>query len=203
MIDHPQASVRDLQSLAPFPRTQLYHILEGLKSHGLVTSAKERARTRYIAEDPEMLNDLIRKQEQSFAANTNAMRALIPELKNQYRSAQVGGHLKTFVGVEKYRLAYEDILKTKPQTVYTFVHTGATPLPGVDIRNDIRAKMRAHNIQEIQTNNVHMEHIELHLYAGNILYTSTNDAEPVATRIEDTYLYTMQRNIFDIVTKNV
>ena len=197
MIQHPQATVRDLQAQTPFPRTQIYHILDGLKSHGLVTGAKKRTRTRYIAEDPEQLHTLLKKREESFTKNANTVRGLIPKLKNQYRSSQVGGHLQTFVGVENYREAYEDILHTKPNLIYTFAHTGEVPLPGVDIRAEIRKNMKDIGIDEKISKKLEMENTELHLYSGKILYTSMSDAEPVATLIEDKNLYTMQRNLFD------
>ncbi len=201
MIKHPQATVRDLQSITPFPRTQLYHILDGLKSHGLVTGTKKRARTRYIAEDPEQLQTLLKKREELFQTNANTIKGLIPKLKNQYRSSQVGGYFQTFVGVENYREAYEDILHTRPNNVYTFAHTGEIPLSGVDIRADIRKKMKEIGIEEKISKKMDMKDMELHLYAGKILYTSMNDAEPVATLIEDKNLYIMQRNMFGVLAE--
>lgn len=203
MIEHPQATVRELQSLTPFPRTQLYHILNSLKKHGLVTSAKEKARTRFIAEDPDALLDVLKQKEQQFNANAESLRALIPNLKNQYKGAQLGGSFKLFVGSEKYRRAYEDIINTKPKTVFTFSYTGEAPLPGVDIRKDVRAQMNMVGIEEKKIALPSGNDVELHLYAGKVLYTVPTDAEPVATLIEDKGLYSLHRNLFDITAKTV
>ncbi|MEK7530337.1 MAG: helix-turn-helix domain-containing protein [Patescibacteria group bacterium] len=228
MLGHPQSTVAELGTRAPYPRTMLYYVLKLLMQRGLVSAKKDAWRTVYVAEDPEHLYDLVSKKEREFERDMRGIRELIPRLKNQYRLAGIRTSVRAFEGAGEYAKALADIIVSKPKEIYSYeVLTGKKP--AVETRHAHDARRITHKIKKnilffnhpdalrsirdrryddytqfraLQEKLVVPFSVDLTLYEGKLLYTTHYDAhEPTATLIEDHALYEMQKNIFDTLWK--
>lgn len=228
MLDNPRSTVHELGTRAPFPRTMLYYVLNQLMVRGLVTSAKEKWRTVYIAEDPERLYDLLADKEREFQQESNAIRELVPKLKRRYRLAGQRPGVRTFEGVDEYQKALEDILISKPKEILSYEILGAKKA-ALETREAHEKRRITRKIQKkvlffespealrslksrryddvtqfrnIKDGPAAPFSVDLTLYDGKLIYTSYHDKhEPTAILIEDKALYEMQKNLFHALWK--
>ncbi|MCA9375508.1 MAG: hypothetical protein KC925_00400 [Candidatus Doudnabacteria bacterium] len=226
MLNHTRVTVQELQALSPFPRTLLYHILNGLIQHGLVTTIKQPRRTIYIAESPERIYDLFSNKQQELAQNGERVKELVPELKNRYRLSQHRPGVRFFDGIDGYRTALEDMLRSHPSQISTYAHITRSARPGVRVRSDIRKQRINAGISERvllantpeaeawlnkarpedsttqyrrvpTTNSAYL--LDLQLFDGRLLYTRYEEREPVVLLVEDQQLFDMQQATFDLL----
>ncbi|HLD61205.1 MAG TPA: helix-turn-helix domain-containing protein [Patescibacteria group bacterium] len=222
MLRHPKSTVQELQTRSPFPRTMLYYVLNRLVQAGLVSAVKEHWRTVYIAESPERLYDLLAEKEKEFMKDAEAVRELIPELKEKYRLAGERPGVRTMEGIDGYKKALDDIIISKPTTVYAYADV-VNKKPGIEIREAFDTKRIAKKIQKrvllfdtsaareelkkypyndftqfrVITDRLTAFAVDLQLYDGKILYTTYEGREPIAILVEDKMLFEMQKSIFD------
>ncbi len=223
MLRYPKSTVQELQTRSPLPRTMLYYVLKQLIQRGLVTAVKDQWKTKYIAENPDKLYDLLAKQEREFARNVTAVRELIPDLKVKYRLAEKRPGVRVFEGINEYKKALEDIILTKPEVVYAYPDYSGSKKPGVEVRETYENRRVLNKIQKrallfdcepvrtrlqsipyndytqyrFITDAVEAFTADLKIYDGKILYTTYDDREPIAMLIEDQLLYEMQTNMFN------
>ena len=226
MLRHPQSTVRELEVQAPFSRTMLYHVLGQLTERGLISQYRKRARTTYTTESPEKLYEILASKEQEFEQDVNAVRALIPKLKNCYRLSGNRPSVRIFEGIEEYKKALEDIIISKPTKIYTYEILGKKK-PALEVCNMHNKRRIAKKIQKnvlffsdvkalgalanykyndytkfksIKDEKLAPFDTDVILYDGKLLYTSYADTnEPVAVLMEDKALYTMQKSLFDML----
>lgn len=225
MLKHPHVTVQELQQLSPFPRTLLYHILNGLMARGLVNFIQKTRRTAYIAEDPQKLYDMLGDKEREFEKQKKALREAIPDLRNQYRLAHHRPGLRVFEGIEGYRASLEDIVHSRPDCVYTYMHITQKKKPGVEIRRELDKERIAWGIPErvllfdtpearawlaardsdayttfrLFPKKLQMFDVDLRVYAQKIAYTTFEGREPVVMMTEDPHMYTMHQHMFEYV----
>ena len=225
MLKHPKSTVQELETRAPFPRTMLYYVLKQLASIGLVSAVKDGWRTTYIAENPDRLYDLLAERERGFGSDAQAVRELIPELKNKYRLAGHRPDTRMFEGIEGYQKALDDMIVSKPDVIRAYADMGGTQKPGIEVREShehrrIAKKMkkrvlfldseRARAALKRRPYDDYTQFravakplpglgVDFQLYSGKILYTSYDDREPTALLTEDTALSAMQTGLFDIL----
>ena len=227
MLSHPRSTVQELGSRAPFPRTMLYYVLNQLIQRGLVSAKKNGWRTEYVAEDPEKLYDLLTQKEREFEREKDAIRELIPRLKNRYLLAGARPSVRTFEGVEEYQKALENIVVSKPKEIFAY-EALVGKKPGLETREAHDRRRIARKIQKnvlffgseealrfvvkrqyddftqfrsIKEGSIVPFNVDLTLYDGKILYTSYDEYEPTAVLIEDRALYVMQKNLFSALWK--
>ncbi|MEK7063396.1 MAG: helix-turn-helix domain-containing protein [Patescibacteria group bacterium] len=224
MLTRPPSTVRELGVQSPFPRTLLYHVLNQLTTRGLVSSKKDAWRTTYIAEDPENLYDLLSHKQQEVERQSEAIRAVIPQLKQNYLLAGQRPSVRMFEGVEEFDKALDDSLISGTKEIYAFEHM-AGHKPALESR---AAHERRRVLRKVQKKVLFFESLEtlklvagrayndyttyhgipegalvpfeidVLLYNGKILYmTSYGKHEPIAILIEDKALYEMQKSLFD------
>ena len=140
MLKRPKSTVLELQSWAPFPRTMLYYVLNNLKSAGLITATREGWRTKYIAQNPEHLYELLAKREQDFNSEMQSVARLIPDLKTTFRLASKRPDTQIFSGIDDYKIALENMLKSNPKIIYQYKYIGKGRIPGIEIREEIDKK---------------------------------------------------------------
>lgn len=224
MLSRPASTVRELGVRSALPRTLLYHVLSQLTQRGLVSSQKSTWRTTYIAEDPTVLYDLLAKREEESKREAQALRELIPNLKQRYSLAGKRPTVRVFEGVAEYEKALDDSLAGSTKEVFCYEHFVRTK-PGHETRasHERRRVLRKiskrilffeskESLKELvtRTYNDFTQYrsitggavvpfdADVTLYDGKVLYTSYPDVhEPIAVLIEDQALYTMQKNIFD------
>lgn len=224
MLSFPKSSVQQLATRAPFPRTMLYYVLNQLMQRGLVSSQKGKARTVYIAEDPERLYDLLSNKEREFAQKASEIKDLVPKLKQQYRLSGERPTVRIFEGIQEYQKALEDIFVTKPKEICTYEILREKP--ALEMRESferrrISRKMKnrvlffedAESLKRIKKRTyddstqfrsiagVASFQTDVMLYDGKLLYTSYSGEEASAILIEDRALYEMQKNLFDALWK--
>jgi sugar-specific transcriptional regulator TrmB len=223
LLKYPKSTVQQMTTRCPFPRTMLYYILNQLSSRRLVTAIKDKSKTVYVVENPERLYELLTEKEKTFSDDTHSIRSLIPELKNKYRLAGKRPNIRMFEGVKEYKKALEDIIISKPNTIYAYINLQNTKKPGIECRETYDGKRTHKKIQkrillfESKTAREHIKQckyndytqyrlvktkIELfttdfQLYNGKILYTTYEEREPVTILIEDQSLFKMQKSLFD------
>ena len=228
MLNHPESSVQELVTHAPFPRTMLYYVLKQLERRGLVSAKKSGWRTVYVAEDPERLYDILAKKEREFERETGAVRELIPRLKQRYRLAGRRPNVRMFEGIEEYQKALEDIIVSQPKEIFSYETLGGQK-PALQIRDAHEGRRIARKIQKkvlffghadalkflkgrkyddftqfrsIKEGTVEPFETDITLYDGKLLYTSYYDRhEPTAVLVEDGALYEMQKNLFETFWK--
>jgi sugar-specific transcriptional regulator TrmB len=202
----------------------LYHVLGQLEARGLVTTKKDAWRTSYVAEDPENLYDLLAHKEQVVARQTETLRALIPQLKQNYLLAGRRPSVRVFEGVDEFEKALDDVLVSGTKDIFAFEHM-VEHKPGLESR---AAHERRRVLRKVQKNVLFFENekaldvlkgrtyndytiyrgtsggvvkafdTDVLLYNGKILYiTGYGVHEPIAVLIEDASLYQMQKNLFD------
>jgi sugar-specific transcriptional regulator TrmB len=205
----------------------LYYVLKKLEERGLVTSAKSGGKTVFIVEDPEKLYDLLAKREQEAERAAEAVRELIPRLRNRYRLAGKRPVVRTFEGIEAYEKALEDLLLAAPNEVRAYEAFGEKRT-AIETRNSADRRRTSRKIQKrvlffettaaltelkkrkyddytqfraIAKGSLAPFAIDLTLYAGKLLYTSHIAQEPTAVLIEDHALYEAQVSLFDAAWK--
>ncbi|PIZ94264.1 MAG: hypothetical protein COX81_04085 [Candidatus Magasanikbacteria bacterium CG_4_10_14_0_2_um_filter_37_12] len=223
MIKYPQVTVQKLQQLSPFPRTQLYSILRQLVTRSLVSFVQQPRRTLYVAEDPQILYNLLEEKKREFDKHTHSLKEVVPNLRNQFRLAHERPGVRMFEGISEYRHALEDIIETKPDYIYSFLHISEKKKPGVEIRRTTDAERISWGIQEQtllfdtpQANawlsartpdeattfrffpkKLSMFSVDLRIYGGKITYTTFENREPIIMMIQDQNMHDMQKNIFE------
>lgn len=225
MLKHPRSTVQQLQTRTPFSRTLLYHILDQLVQKSLVSASKDSWRTTYIAESPERLYDILASREEEFRERTQALRALVPELKHEYRLAGNRPDVRILDGIPGYKKALEDVIVSAPETVYAYYPPLAQKRPGIELRDAhdgrrVHKKIHMHVLLpdeagtrtlvqqrryndytrfRVNTTALDAFNVDVMLYSGKILYTTYNSGEPTVTLIEDRPLYDMQQQLFHLL----
>lgn len=225
MVKYPRSTVQQLQTRTPFPRTMLYHVLDQLIKKNLVSTTKDSWRTTYIAENPARLYDILAQRQQEFHEQTQTVRELIPELKQAYLLAGSRPDVRVLDGIKGYGKALEDILATRPSTVYRYRPETTQKRSGIETREAfegkrIRKKIVAHELLfdsrsartelstrayddytqfRVITAQLQPFQADLTLYSGKLLYITYSNSEPTATIIEDKNLFTMQQQLFALL----
>src|SRR3989338_4999674 len=119
-LRYPKSTAQELSIRSPFPRTMLYHVLNQLTQRGLISTSKDKWKTLFVAENPERLYDLLAHKQKEFEKQTQAIRGLIPELKNKYRLAGKRPGVRVFDGIEEYKKALEDVILSKPDVLMVY-----------------------------------------------------------------------------------
>lgn len=218
-------TVQQLENLALFPRTMLYHVLNQLIGKGLVESGKSKTKTVFIAKDPDTLYELLHKKEKEFEREKQSVKELIPKLKNEFLLFGKVPNVRTFKGIEEYQKVLDECLLSKPIEIYSYEKLEAKK-SGLEVRENFD---RRRVIRKIKKNVLFFENVDslkslakiqyndftnfrsaqiedlspfstdVMLYDGKILYTSyPENKEPVAVLIEDKSLFEMQKNIFNV-----
>lgn len=218
-------TVQQLEGLALFPRTMLYHVLNQLIAKGLVESGKSKTKTVFTAKDPETLYELLHKKEKEFEQERQSVRELIPILKNEFLLFGEIPNVRTFKGIEEYQKVLDEVLLSKPTEIYSYENlesrkSGLEVRENFDRRRVIRkikknvlffekeyslkalAKINYNDytvFRSIQNTELSPFTCDVMLFAGKILYTTyPENKEPVAVLIEDRHLFEMQKNIFNV-----
>ena len=223
MLEHPKSTVQELVVKSPFPRTLLYYVLKKLEEKSLIKARKDDWKTVYIAENPEKLYDLLHQRQAEYEKQTQAIKELIPTLKESFQLKHTRPSVGIVDGVALYEKLLEDtLLWGRNKELYAY-ETFALNRPWVDVRESYENKRVMRKIQKhvlffespetlselakipyndytdfrsIQPNSLIPFTTDIILYNGKILYTTYTEYEPVVVLIEDAALYEMQKNIF-------
>ncbi len=229
MLTSPKVTAQELAVKSPFPRTMLYYILKKLEEKNLISSKKEKWKTVYRVQDPERLYDLLATKETEFEKQKQAIKELIPSLKESYHLKNKRPSVKVFEGLETYEKILEDSLLSGVREIYAYEHFFPQK-PALETRESYdrkRVLKRIHKkvlffedqttlkellkipyndytvFKSVKQNTVTSFQTDVLLYNGKILYTTyCGEQEPVAILVEDMALYQMQKHIFESLWKD-
>ncbi|MFH0891393.1 MAG: helix-turn-helix domain-containing protein [Candidatus Falkowbacteria bacterium] len=111
LLECGAVSVRGLAKLTGLNRGTVYDILKKLQEDGLVSFYHHDTKQRFVAEDPEKLNDIIGKQEREFFRTREKIKEAIPELRSiQDKGETSQPTTKFYEGKSGIRTILDDVL---------------------------------------------------------------------------------------------
>jgi sugar-specific transcriptional regulator TrmB len=104
------ASAQDIAKKAGLKRTTTYSVLAYLVSRGVVGKTIVKNKTRFVAEPPEKLLNLIGEIKENISK-------VMPQLEAIYNKNEIKPKITFFEGENAIHNVYEDTLKEKPQEI--------------------------------------------------------------------------------------
>jgi HTH-type transcriptional regulator, sugar sensing transcriptional regulator len=103
LLELGEAGVQDIARKSGLKRTTVYHILESLKTRGIVSLAKKGKKTLFVAEDPRSIGEDIKEKEAIFKKS-------LPELLSMANILEKKPQIRYFEGLAGIKEAYRDEL---------------------------------------------------------------------------------------------
>jgi sugar-specific transcriptional regulator TrmB len=122
LLKTTDSTIPILLKTTPFSRTLLYYLLGNLEGYGLITSEKAGSKTKYNAEPPEKLADMIQDKEKEFHKQKDLLKNVMGDLYSTYRLAHNKPGVKFFEGVEGLKETLYQSLDAQ-QTIYTYTNS--------------------------------------------------------------------------------
>ncbi len=113
LVELGPSSVTEIARRARVTRTNAYHLLNSLLTHGLVSSNQGEAKVIFSAEKPDRLLFMMKEQLHEAERNFKLAEELMPELKSIYHDPEKKVSVRYYEGVEGIITAYEDTLTAK------------------------------------------------------------------------------------------
>ena len=105
------ASVQDIALAAKTERTNAYDAIEALITKRLMSASSEGKKKIYLAEPPQILNNLLREKQEH-------LEYILPELESLYNVSEHKPKIRYYSGIEGYRSVYEDTLTCKSKLLF-------------------------------------------------------------------------------------
>jgi sugar-specific transcriptional regulator TrmB len=109
MLELGPAPVTEIAYKAGINRPTAYFQIESLKKFGLVSSMNKGTKQLFQAESPDLLEALLKREEQKIAEKKHELESLLPELKNIFNMGDQKPVVRYFEGKEGL-LRMQDIL---------------------------------------------------------------------------------------------
>ncbi len=211
------SSVRKLADSSGLNRGIIYEALKELQKKGIVRYYKEDTKQLFVADDPESLHNLIKKQEDDLRSAEEGLNKLIPELQALYNP---GGDrpVAKYYHSDELSLILEDILSTceaKGENMYRiysaagvreYLYDGFETFSDVRVAKGINVKVIAlgeggelRGLDErkwLKVKNCNPTYIII--YPCKTAYISLDaKKEPLGVVIENEGVFQTQKEIFD------
>src|SRR3990170_1200323 len=112
-----ESAPAEIAKHAGINRATTYVIAEKLVKDGLMSQLEKDKKTYFIAENPEQLLRLLRKQEQDIKNKEQEFQKYLPELKTIFDTAGERPKVRFFEGKEGLKAIQEDFLQSKDRHV--------------------------------------------------------------------------------------
>ena len=112
-----EAAPAEIAKHAGINRATTYVIAEKLVKYGLMSHLEKDKKTYFMAENPEQLLRLLRKQEQNIKNKEQEFQKYLPELKTIFDTAGERPKVRFFEGKEGLKAIQEDFLKSKDRKI--------------------------------------------------------------------------------------
>ncbi|TAN58274.1 hypothetical protein EPN15_01530 [Patescibacteria group bacterium] len=112
-----ESAPAEIAKHAGINRATCYVIAEKLARDGLMSQREKGKKTYFIAENPEQLLRLLRKQESEIKQKEQEFQKYLPELKNLFDTAGERPKVRFFEGKEGIKAIREDFLKSKDKKI--------------------------------------------------------------------------------------
>jgi sugar-specific transcriptional regulator TrmB len=104
LLELGEGDIADIARKSGLKRTTVYHILEDLKTRGLVSQSKKGKKTRYIAEDPRSIGEEMKEKEGLYHRT-------LPQLLSIANFLERKPVIRYYEGLSGIKEAYKDHLK--------------------------------------------------------------------------------------------
>lgn len=215
LLELGEAGVQDIARKSGLKRTTTYHVLDSLKTRGIVSLAQKGKKVHYIAEDPRSIGEDIKEKEAVFKKS-------LPELLSIANILENKPSIRYFEGISGIKEAYRDELKFPdseilawwsqsrevleedffydffvPQSLEKKIWTRA-----IGPKNEFMIKMQAEDSENLRETRLtpNMEksmELELNLYGKNRISVISLE-EKFALIIESKALFNTMKGIFEI-----
>ena len=215
-----EANISRLAKKANIKRTTAYWVVDSLKEKGLISSIKKGAQTKYHAEDPHKIEELLEDKKLS-------IRKIMPELMSFANLIDKKPKIRYFEGKEAYKEVFKDILRYPNSEVLAwfdenfisvdqkfffeyFVPKGKERkiwarviYPDNTQTRELVASNQEHLIQgKIANSKKFKMDIEINLYGKNKMGIISYP-EQIAIIIESQKIFEAQKNIFELLWDNL
>ena len=112
-----ESAPAEIAKHAGINRATTYVIAEKLVKDGLMSQLEKDKKTYFMAENPEQLLRLLRKQEQNIKNKEQEFQKYLPELKTIFDTAGERPKVRFFEGKEGLRAIQEDFLSSKDKNI--------------------------------------------------------------------------------------
>lgn len=138
LLEIGDSTVLPIAKRAEIQRTYVYGILESLEKKELVSHYEKNGRRRYVAEDPGIIDQILRERLSSFAT-------VLPELRALYKNAPNKPRVQFFEGKAEVRLIYEHLVHVPwYDCIYSHPHVIAA---WGDYSTELGRRIAVHNVK--------------------------------------------------------
>lgn len=112
-----KASVQDIAKKAGINRTTTYVIITALEKKGLVKTLKVGKRQQFLAENPGLILEILKREKQKIEEKEKEIREILPELKSIYNISPDRPKIFFYEGPEVYKKIGDDILESNAKEI--------------------------------------------------------------------------------------
>jgi sugar-specific transcriptional regulator TrmB len=215
LLEYGASSVRNLAELAELNRGTTYDVLKSLQERGLVSFYHQETKQKFVAEDPEILLDVLKKQSEDLEKQAEKISEIIPELKSLQDKEGHKPVTRFYEGKIGVRKILQDVLDSLGQEDEYYVYSAK--VASEDLRSAfpdftqkrIKAGIKVRSISLAAGGNLHglderrwlgtddESATFIILYKNKSAYISRDlSGGPVGVIIENRMIYETQKLIF-------
>ncbi|MBL7053177.1 MAG: MarR family transcriptional regulator [Candidatus Portnoybacteria bacterium] len=114
-------SVQKIAQHAKISRPTTYEIIKSLKEKGLITKSKDKQKNYFIAESPDNLLGILRKQKKEIEEKEREFIRIIAALRSKF-SLDNQKEIKTYQDEKGLEILLDDLLTTSSKKIYVLVN---------------------------------------------------------------------------------
>lgn len=112
-----KAPIQDIAKKAGINRTTTYVMITELEKRELVKPLKMGKRNYFVAESPDMILEILKKEKQEIENKEREIKEILPELKSVYNVAPGRPKIRFFEGAEVNKKINDDILESEAKEI--------------------------------------------------------------------------------------
>jgi len=114
-------SVQKIAQQAKISRPTTYEIIKSLKEKGLIAKSKDKQKNYFIAESPDNLLGILRRQKKEIEEKEREFIRIIAALRNKF-SLDDQGEIKTYKDKKGLEILLDDLLTTSSKKIYVLIN---------------------------------------------------------------------------------
>src|SRR3989338_3240328 len=122
-----KASIQDIAKKAGINRTTTYVMITELEKRGLVRPLKVGKRNYFVAQSPDIILEILKKERQEIENREREIREILPELKSVYNVAPGKPKIQFYEGEAMFEKIAEDILGSETKEILEIYNADLLP----------------------------------------------------------------------------
>ncbi len=114
-------SVQKIAQQAKISRPTTYKIIKSLKEKGLISESKDKRKRYFIAESPDNLLGILRRQKKEIEEKEREFIRIIATLRSKY-SLDDQREIKSYKDKKGIKILFDDLLTTKSRKIYVLIN---------------------------------------------------------------------------------